>query len=271
MRARARVLDEEVALRPRRPHLHVVGSDPASSTSAAASLLERTVELDVLGEAITRLSGRNGGVVLLEAAAGLGKSALLEHATQSAGDAGYLVRRAAPGPLERHFPFGVVRALLEAPLREVPDEQRERLLDGAAAAAGALLLEGTVPGCEAATMLAHSVLWLCSAMAEEQPLVFVIDDAQWADRCSLEVLSYLARRIDDLPLLIVVGARADDPDAASDLLSLLGGVRSATVLHPQPLSPRGAEQLIQRLAPDTPGRGLPRLPPGGKGEPVALE
>ncbi len=203
-------------------------------------------------EAITRLSGRNGGVVLLEAAAGLGKSALLEHATQSAGDAGYLVRRAAPGPLERHFPFGVVRALLEAPLREAPDEQRERLLDGAAAAAGALLLEGTVPGCEAATMLAHSVLWLCSAMAEEQPLVFVIDDAQWADRCSLEVLSYLARRIDDLPLLIVVGARADDPDAASDLLSLLGGVRSATVLHPQPLSPRGAEQLIQRLAPDTP-------------------
>ena len=53
--------------------------------------------------------------------------------------------------------------------------------------------------------------------------MLVVDDAQWADRASLEVLSYLARRIDDLPLLIVVGARADDPDAPSDLLSLLGG------------------------------------------------
>jgi DNA-binding CsgD family transcriptional regulator len=66
------------------------------------------------------------------------------------------------------------------------------------------------------------------------------------------VLAYLARRIDDLPLLIAVGARADDPRAPSDLLSLLGGVRSATVLHPQRLTPRGAVQLIRRVAPDTP-------------------
>ena len=101
-------------------------------------------------------------------------------------------------------------------------------------------------------LIAHSVLWLCSAIAERRPLALVIDDAQWADRSSLEVLSYLARRIDDLPLLIVVGARADDPDAASDLLSLLGGGASATVLHPQPLTARGAVQLIRALAPDTP-------------------
>ena len=75
-------------------------------------------------------------------------------------------------------------------------------------------------------LLAHSVLWLCAALAETRPLALVVDDAQWADRSSLEVLAYLARRIDDLPLLIVVGARADDPRAPSDLLSLLGGVRS---------------------------------------------
>ena len=101
-------------------------------------------------------------------------------------------------------------------------------------------------------LVAHSVLWLCSALAERRPLALVVDDAQWADRSSLEVLSYLARRIDDLPLLIAVGARADDPRAPSDLLGLLGGVRSATVLHPQPLTPRGAARLIRRLAPDTP-------------------
>ena len=65
------------------------------------------------------------------------------------------------------------------------------------------------------------------------------------------MLAYLARRIDDLPLLIAVGARVDDPRAPSDLLSLLGGVRSATVLHPQRLTPRGAAQLIRRLAPET--------------------
>jgi DNA-binding CsgD family transcriptional regulator len=101
-------------------------------------------------------------------------------------------------------------------------------------------------------VIAHSVLWLCSSLADKQPLALVIDDAQWADRPSLEVLSYLARRIEDLPLLITLGARADDPDAPSDLLSLIGGARSSTVVHPRPLTLRGAARLIRREAPDTP-------------------
>jgi hypothetical protein len=66
------------------------------------------------------------------------------------------------------------------------------------------------------------------------------------------VLAYLARRIDDLPVLIVLGARGTDPEAASDLLSLLGGARSATVLHPQPLTLSGAARLIRRFAPAAP-------------------
>ena len=49
---------------------------------------------------------------------GLGKTALLDHAAALAEENGWLVRRAAPGPLEQHLPFGVVRALLEAPVRE---------------------------------------------------------------------------------------------------------------------------------------------------------
>ncbi len=231
-------------------HLHVVESGPAA-TAGTQPLIERALELEVLGGAVRRLADGDGAVVVLEAPAGLGKSTLLEHVGPLATAAGCLVRRAAPGPLERHFPFGVVRALLEAPLRDASEQERARLLDGAAASAGRLLLEGSVPDGDATVLVAHSVLWLCSALAECQPLVLVVDDAQWADRPSLEVLSYLARRIDDLPLLIAVGARADDPDAPSDLLSLLGGVRSATVLHPRPLTAGGAAQLIRRLAPDT--------------------
>ncbi len=104
-------------------------------------------------------------------------------------------------------------------MREASGDEREHLLDGAAAAAGELLLEGTAPAGDSAMLIAHSMLWLCSAIAERRPLALVVDDAQWADRSSLEVLSYLARRVDDLPLLILIGARADDPDAASDLLT----------------------------------------------------
>jgi DNA-binding CsgD family transcriptional regulator len=233
-------------------HLHLVESDHSAAIGAQTLLIERAVELDALGAAVARLERGIGGVVVLEASAGLGKTALLDHAAQKAADAGCRVRRAAPGPLERHYPFGVVRALLEAPLRDASADDRARLLDGAAGAAGALLLDGIVPGGDVTMTIAHSVLWLCSALADEQPVAVVVDDAHWADRPSLEVLAYLARRIDDLPLLIAVSARADDPGAPSDLLSLLGGVRAATVLHPQPLTSEGAVRLIHRVAPDTP-------------------
>src|SRR3954452_14562868 len=168
-------------------NLHIVGT-----TAVSPPLIERGVELDALRAAVRAGSG----VVILEAAAGLGKSALLEHGAAFAAEAGFQVRRALPGPLERHFPYGVIRSLLEAPVREAPEP-----LDGAAAAAGALLLRGAAPG--EPMLIAHSVLWLCSALAERRPLALVIDDAQWADRASLEVLAYLARRVEDFPLLIL--------------------------------------------------------------------
>ncbi len=233
-------------------HLQALGSRRAAAGGPDAHLIERDHELAVLSAAVTRLAGGEGAVVVLAAPAGLGKTALLEHAADEAALAGCRVRRAAPGPLERHFGFGVVRALLEGALREASDERRARLLEGAAAPAGALLRDGAVPAADATMAIAHSVLWLCSALAEEAPLMLVVDDAHWADRSSLEVLAYLARRIDDLPVLIAIGARADDPDGASDLLNLIGATRAATVLHPQPLTARGAARLIRRAAPSTP-------------------
>jgi DNA-binding CsgD family transcriptional regulator len=250
-------------------HLHVVASEPSPAPDGAP-LIERAVELEVLAGAVRRLTAGEGGVVVLDAPAGLGKTALLDRAALLAAGTGCLVRHAAPGPLERHFPFGVVRALLEAPLRDASEPERAQLLDGAAASAGTLLLDGSVPSEDSTVLVAHGVLWLCSALAERRPIALVVDDAQWADRSSLEVLSYLARRIDDLPLLIAVGARADDPRAPSDLLGLLGGVRSAVVLHPQRLTPCGAARLIRRLAPDTPTPVCRECHRAGDGNPWLL-
>src|SRR4051812_50027516 len=104
--------------------LHLV-----DSPTAPAPLVERENELDALRATV--LGG--GGVVVLEAAAGLGKTVLLEHAAALADESGWLVRRAAPGPLEQHFAFGVIRALLETPVRD-----SDMPMDGAASAAGGL-------------------------------------------------------------------------------------------------------------------------------------
>ena len=245
-----------VILQRKRPsavrQFRILGSEAAAGIATESALIERAVELEVLEGAARRTAGGSGAVVVLEAPPGLGKTALLESAAQFAAQAGCLVRRAAPSPLERHFPFGAVRALLEAPLRDASAQQRAQLLRGAGAIAGGLLLDGIVPEDAATATVAHSVLWLCTAIAQASPLALIVDDAQWADRSSLAVLSHLARRIEDVPLLIVVAARGEYPGAATDLLSLLGAVRSATVLHPQRLTPSGAVRLIHRLAPDTP-------------------
>src|SRR3954468_5286631 len=227
---------------------HAVGDPP---------LLERAAELGVLGDALASATSGRGAVIVLEAAAGLGKTALIDHTERRAGGAGSDVRRAAPGPFERHFPYGVIRTLLETPLRAASEHERERMLQGAAGDAGRLLLGERVPDGDETTMVAHSIFWLCSALAATRPLVLVVDDAQWSDRASLEVLAYLARRIEQLPILIAVATRGDDPDAPSDLLSLLGGARAATVLRPQPLTLWGAVALVRRHAPDTSLRVCP--------------
>jgi DNA-binding CsgD family transcriptional regulator len=204
----------------------------------------------VLDESIGRLPDGHGGAVVLDGAAGLGKTALLEHAMAAAAERGFQVRHAAPGPPERNFQLGVVRALLEAPLRDAGEGERARLLRGPAEQVGSVLLGGANPASGNAMAVAHGVMWLCSALAARQPLVLAVDDAQWADRESLEVLAYLARRVDDLPVLILVAARGADPQAQADVLSLLGGARSGTVLRPQPLTRFGAVRLIRRVAPD---------------------
>src|SRR5690242_1299703 len=224
---------------------------PSITTSVEGPLIERDAELDVLHDAVNGLTQGTGRVVVIDGSAGLGKSALIDYAATIATRAGCTIRRAAPSSQERQFAFGVVRTLLETPLADAPEPERADLLDGAAAAAGALLLDGVMPLDADATPIAHSVFRLCSRLAQRRPVALLVDDAQWSDRQSLEVLSYLARRIDDLPVLIVVAVRSGDPRAATDQLSLLGGARSAFVLHPQPLSPRGAATLIRRHAPDT--------------------
>ena len=93
----------------RRPNRRpgVLGLVPASG--GEATLVERDMELEALRRALGGLADGRGGVVLVDAPAGLGKTSLLEFAARRATNAACLVRRASPGPLELKFPFGVIR------------------------------------------------------------------------------------------------------------------------------------------------------------------
>jgi DNA-binding CsgD family transcriptional regulator len=234
------------------------GTAPGGGTevlprSAGGDLIERDGELETLAVALARLEDRVGGVVTINASAGLGKTTLVERATAGATKVGYRIRSAAPGPQERHFAYGVMRTLLEGPLHDADERERSRLLDGAAVQAGDLMLGGTVPGPDATTSIAHSILWLCAALTDgSAPMMLVIDDGHWADRPSLEVISYLARRVCDVPLLIVLAFRPDVPDAAADLLTLIGDGRFTQSLTLRPLTAAGSAELMRRSAPAAP-------------------
>jgi predicted ATPase len=79
---------------------------------AARGLLERGGELACIEEAITALGRGHGGVLVIQGAAGIGKSALVGVLCERAAEQGLQTLSARASELERDFGFGVVRQLL---------------------------------------------------------------------------------------------------------------------------------------------------------------
>jgi predicted ATPase len=190
-------------------------------------LLERSDELERIAAAI----GDPGRVLIVEGEAGIGKSALLEAALEMGRDAGARVFTARGGLLERDFGHGVTRQLFERPLRETQAAQRSRWLAGAAGLAAPVFgLErgggaGDTP--DPAFAAQHGLYWLTANIAADGPLVLVVDDLQWADLASMRWLVYLARRLEDLPVVLLAAWRVGEPHAPEELLDALPAERLA--------------------------------------------
>lgn len=211
-------------------------------------LLEREVELGTLRELIASAAGGAGAVALVEGPAGIGKSSLLREAFALAGQAGCETAAARGSKLEREFAFGLVRQLFEPLLSASAPKQRRRLLAGAAGLAGplfeALDAELLSPRGEASQAALHGLYWLTVNLATDRPLVLVVDDAHWGDAPSLRFLAYLVNRLEDLPVLVVVGVRPLEAGAEVDLLDELAASPSARAIRPASLSVQGVERLV---------------------------
>jgi hypothetical protein len=101
-------------------------------------LYEREAELAALLQALTAARSGDGGLVLIEGPAGIGKSRLLAEARAIAGALGMAALTARGIDLERDAPFGVAADLFAATLAAAPPAARERLLSGQAALAAPL-------------------------------------------------------------------------------------------------------------------------------------
>jgi DNA-binding CsgD family transcriptional regulator/tetratricopeptide (TPR) repeat protein len=180
-------------------------------------------------------------VLLVEGSAGIGKTTLLAAATEFGRRAGVRVLRCTGRELERDFPFGVVRQLFDRVVRADGEGERQRLLDGAEAAAPVLGLAGGGSGSEYAAL--HGLYWLTANLAQDGPVLIVADDAHWGDQASLRFLSFLAGRVAELPVLLVLAARPEEwqPEA------IFGSTASELVgrsVIPRPLTREACSTLL---------------------------
>lgn len=220
--------------------------------TGGVSLLEREAELQGLENALAIARAGRGSVTLFEGCAGTGKSRLLGEAARQAADGGMDVLRAVGDESERDFAFGVVRQLFEGRLWRADPVQRMELLAGAASIAWELFepdpVSPPVRDTDAILQLVHGLFWVVQNLAEQRPLALVIDDAHWADAPSLRLLRYLANRIEELPVAVVVASRngAGPPEPA--LLADLAGSPATRVLRLAPLSAEAvATVVVDRL------------------------
>jgi DNA-binding CsgD family transcriptional regulator len=208
--------------------------------SGDTALIERGGELAALRAVLERASGGDGACLVVEGAPGIGKTALLRAAAAEAGAMGLTVLRARGGELERDLPHGVARQLLERHGRTLPMRGVAELAGPALGISGG---PGPGPG-EAEFALTHGLYWLVANLAERGPLALVVDDLHWADGRSLHFLLYLTRRLEDLPVAILAGARPSSPRDDTLLAELLAEPE-VEIVHPRELSAAGSAEWVR--------------------------
>jgi DNA-binding CsgD family transcriptional regulator len=249
----------------------MAGARSAAETPMLRGRREERAVLDgLLGEA--RAGG--SGVLVLRGEAGVGKTALLEHASESASD--FRMLRAVGVESEMELAFAALHQVC-APVDDfvdrLPAPQREALDVTFAVSAGA------APD---RFLVALATLSLFSDAAQERPLLCVVDDAQWLDRASAQVLGFVGRRLLAEPVVLLFAAR-ETTDAFAGLPELLvEGLDDAEArkllasVIPGRLDDRVADQIVAEargnpLALLELPRGLsPAQLAGGFGLPAAL-
>ncbi|HYJ23151.1 MAG TPA: AAA family ATPase [Solirubrobacterales bacterium] len=223
--------------------------------SAYRRLLERDEELGAISAHLQDAREGDGSLLVIEGPAGIGKTALVGAAAEMARAEGMTVLRARGGVLEQELSYGVARQLVEGPVLRADPERRAQLLAGPAAGSMAALGVGELPaepalGGDPSPEIQHALHWLVANMAEEAPLLIALDDAHWGDAASLRAGGYIARRLEGLPVAMLVATRDDEPGSRQQLLTELFAAAEPTYLCPTPLAESGIAAVLRQAFAD---------------------
>ena len=184
-------------------------------------LVGRSAEWAEISGALEAARSAEGSIVLLRGEAGVGKTALLQRATE---ELGFRVLRATGVEAESDLGYATAHQLVY-PLLELLDQ-----IPDAQAAAVRVALGTDTGGVPDRFLVALGLLSLVSEAAGAMPLLLILDDVQWWDNASLDALLFVARRISAEPVTILMAVR--DDGARDDVIASvtrLPGLREVKV------------------------------------------
>jgi DNA-binding CsgD family transcriptional regulator len=165
-------------------------------------LYGRDAERDRIGALLDDARESRSSALVIRGEAGIGKSALLDDARERAADMHVLSARGVES--ESELPFAALHQLLRPALRgvyDLPAPQQQAL-------GGALGLgEG---GGEDRFLISLAVLTLLAEVAEERPVLALVDDAHWLDEPSADALLFVARRLHEEGIALLFSVREDE-------------------------------------------------------------
>jgi DNA-binding CsgD family transcriptional regulator len=215
----------------------------------------RATECERLDALLTEVRSGRSATLVMRGDSGVGKTALLDYIVGRASEC--RVARAAGVESEMELAFAGLQQLC-APmldrLEHLPGPQRDALR----VAFG--LRDGEAPE---RFLVGLAVLSLLSEVAEERPLVCLVDDAQWLDRASVQALAFVARRLMAEPVAVVFAVR--EPSDEDELLGLPElvvegiGDRDARLLLASAIRGRLDDQVRDRIVAETGGNPLALL------------
>lgn len=187
-------------------------------TGASPPLHGRTGECAALRRLVSDAGASGSAVLVVRGEAGVGKTALLDYVVEQA--SAFRLTQVAGVESDMELAFAglhhLCAPLLDQYLHTLPEPQRDAL----SVAFG----RGTGPAPDR-FLVGLAVLSLLAAAADDQPLLCVIDDAQWLDQVSVQTLGFVARRLLAEPVVLAFGVRDNRDGTAADVLPGLPELR----------------------------------------------
>jgi DNA-binding CsgD family transcriptional regulator len=202
-------------------HRPTAGDVAVSAEATHSELLGRAGERQRLAGMLRRARTGDGGAVVLRGEAGIGKSALLDDAVEMAQD--FCVYRVLGVESEMELPYAGLQQLCEPVLDHMAD------LPTSYRSALETALGRSVGSPPDRFLVGMAVFELVGKVAELQPVMWVVDDAQWLDRSSVQTIAFVGRRVGAERVVVVIAARdlADESDLAGLPVQQLSGVGAA--------------------------------------------